>query len=486
MFSQIHLQYRMRIQYPNSFLKLLLIGFAFAILPLIFAFINANIAFSELSKKSQNTIDMAVKATRASQVLQEQLHLMERSARQYFVLSDFELLENYKASRLEFIEALHALMKLNAEPAQLRQLQTIEELEFNLHVYIMHADIGSLEDMPFLSDFRLLAQKVDEIILLNNQRIDNASLQLAKSASKAQQRFSLQSLILIPFALLVAGVLAFMLGRPIQRMDNAIENLGKGEYQHAITIDGPGNLRLLGSRLNWLREELLHLKEQKQRFLQHISHELKTPLTAIREATELLTDGVGGALSPQQSEITQILKDNSIRLQKMIENLLSFTKMESDKHVLNIKLLNVEEIVNTALDSHALSIRAKSIHIETFYFIDTMTADAETLRVVLDNLISNAVKFTPEHGLIIISSRYEKPWQVIEIQDNGPGISQEDMERLFDPFYQGKTLHQGLVNSSGLGLTIVNHLVETHQGEVELVQNTKGAHIVVKLPILES
>lgn len=486
MFSYIHLQYRMRIQYPNSFLKLLLIGFAFAILPLIFAFIQANIAFSQLSQNSQSTIAVSVKSTRASQVLQEQLHLMERSARQYFVLTDFELLENYHTSRLAFIEALHELIKLNTDPAQIKQLQNVEEIEFNLHAYIMRTNINNLEDMPFLSDFGLLSQKVDEIISLNNRSIDNASLQLAKNASKTQQRFSLQSLVLIPFALLVAGVLAFMLGRPIQRMDTAIENLGKGEYHHEITIDGPGNLRLLGKRLNWLREELLTLKEQKQRFLQHISHELKTPLTAIREATELLTDGVGGTLSAQQREITQILKDNSVRLQKMIENLLSFTKMESDKHVLNIKALNIEEVMSATLDSHALSIRAKNIHIETFYFIETMIADAETLRVVLDNLISNAVKFTPEHGMIILSSRAEKQWQIIEIQDNGPGISQEDMERLFDPFYQGKTLHQGLVNSSGLGLTIVNHLIEKHQGEIELVQTTKGAHIIVKLPILES
>ncbi|OYZ67961.1 MAG: histidine kinase, partial [Methylophilaceae bacterium 17-43-7] len=324
------------------------------------------------------------------------------------------------------------------------------------------------------------------IIGLNNQRIDNASLQLANNASKAQQRFFLQSLILIPFALLVAGILAFMFGRPIQRMDRVIEDLGKGEYQHEIKIDGPGNLRLLGKRLNWLREELLNLKEQKQRFLQHISHELKTPLTAIREATELLTDGVGGALTPQQSEITQILKHNSVRLQKMIENLLTFTKMESDRHVLNIEVLHVEKFVNAALDAHALSIRAKHIDVETFFFIDTMLADAETLRVILDNLISNAVKFTPEHGQIIISSRNEKPWQVIEIQDNGPGLSKDDMARIFDPFYHGKTLHQGLVSSSGLGLTIVNNLVEAHQGIIEFVPKTRGAHVIIKLPKLES
>ncbi len=187
-------------------------------------------------------------------------------------------------------------------------------------------------------------------------------------------------------------------------MDTVIEDLGKGVYEHEIKIDGPGNLRLLGKRLNWLRQELLDLKEQKQRFLQHISHELKTPLTAIREATELLTDGVGGTLSQQQSEIVHILKHNSVRLQKMIENLLTFTKMESDKHVLKIEILDVETMVNAALSAHALSIRAKNIDVETFYFVDTIRADAETVRVVLDNLFSNASKIhsrkRPDHFLL--------------------------------------------------------------------------------------
>jgi two-component system sensor histidine kinase GlrK len=82
----------------------------------------------------------------------------------------------------------------------------------------------------------------------------------------------------------------------------------------------------------------------------------------------------------------------------------------------------------------------------------------------------------------VISTRQDKPWQLIEVQDSGPGLSKEDINKLFDPFYQGKTLHQGLVNSSGLGLTIVKNLVELHQGSIELKPEDKGAHVVIRLP----
>lgn len=474
-----------RIRYPNSFLKLLLVGFAFAILPLIIAFINANIAFDAFSKKSQATITNSVKATRASLVLQEQLHLMERSARQYFVLSDEELFLNYLASRTEFVASVQTLLEVTHNPKEQAALKQLSKNENDIYRNILSVKERGVPELEFLNAFDQLSILIEAIIKQNNTSIDEASYLLEVESANAQGKFFLQSLILIPFTLLVAGAIAYMLGRPIQRMDTAIKDLGKGEYTQEITIDGPGDLRILGQRLDWLRKELLNLKEQKQLFLQHISHELKTPLTAIREATELLSDGIGGKLSQQQYEIAQILKDNSIRLQKMIENLLNFTKMESNNHLLKIESINVNETISSVLQSHELSIRNKQLSINTQYKIDSIKVDKLKFITIIDNLISNAVKFTPQKGSISISVKQEKQWQIIEVIDSGSGLAKEDSDRLFDPFYQGKTLHQGLVNSSGLGLSITKDLTEMHQGDINLKDSEKGAHFVVRLPILD-
>lgn len=474
-----------RIRYPNSFLKLLLIGFAFAILPLIIAFINANIAFDAFSKKSQATVTNSVKATRASLVLQEQLHLMERSARQYFVLSDEELFLNYLASRTEFVASIQTLLDVTHNATEQAALKQLSKNENDIYRNILSVKERGVQELEFLNAFDQLSILIEAIIKQNNTSIDKASYLLEVESANAQGKFFLQSLILIPFTLLVAGTIAFMLGRPIQRMDTAIKDLGKGEYTQEITIDGPGDLRILGQRLDWLRKELLNLKEQKQLFLQHISHELKTPLTAIREATELLSDGIGGKLSQQQYEIAQILKDNSIRLQKMIENLLNFTQMESNNHHLKIESINVNETISSVLQSHELSIRNKQLNIHTEYKIDSIKVDKLKFITIIDNLISNAVKFTPQKGSISISVKQEKQWQIIEVIDSGSGLAKEDSDRLFDPFYQGKTLHQGLVNSSGLGLSITKDLAEMHQGDINLKASEKGAHFVVRLPILD-
>jgi two-component system, NtrC family, sensor histidine kinase GlrK len=475
----------MRIGYPTSFLKLLLFGFAFAILPLIVAFINANLAFNHLTAQSQTTITDAVHTTRASHVLQEQLHLMERSARQYFVLHDKELLALYHQSRAVLNEAILTLERYAREPKQRTRLMALKADEAQLYQQITNTTDLTEPNPAFLDTFRALSQQATQVIQENNRVIDTNSSLLVSESRAAQQRFFMQSLVLIPLALLVAGLIAYMIGRPIQRMDNAIARLGKGEYQTPITIHGPGNLSVLGQRLDWLRLELLQLKAQKQQFLQHISHELKTPLTAIREAAELLSDGVGGQLSQQQQEITLILKENSVRLQKMIENLLTFTRMEAGKLILNTQTTSISALMQSVLDAHALTIRNKQIHIQQDYALRMVTADSDKLLTILDNLISNAIKFTPPQGEVKLSSKAEKHWQVLEVIDNGPGLREEDKSKLFDPFYQGKTVHQGLVGSSGLGLAVAKDLVEAHRGTIELIDTPVGAHFIVRLPKME-
>lgn len=476
----------MRIRYPSSFLKLLLIGFAFAVLPLLWAFINANIAFDRLAQQSEMTISDAVETTRAGRELQEQLHLMERSIRQYFVLQDDVLFNNYLQANKKFNAATTQLQQLSKNRAQQDQLSTLFRQAQQLNFAIIEAKNTSNKEVSFLDHFNKLAQQIEVIISENNHAIDNASTQLRLAARKTQRNLFLQSLVLIPLTLLVAGAITYLLARPIRRMDSAIRSLGEGQYEAPIAIDGPGDLRVLGRRLDWLRTELKELNAQKQQFLRHVSHELKTPLTAIREATELLHDGIGGELTTQQAEITHILRDNSLRLQKMIENLLNFTRVEALQPKLNLQALQMSELINKVIHAHALSIRNKKISVETDLDAKEMMADEEKLTIVLDNLISNAVKYTPNAGQIKVSSSQEKKWLMIEVSDSGPGLSKEDQNKLFDPFYRGVAINKSLINGSGLGLTIAKDLVEAHGGSIQLAPSETGAHFIVRLPMINS
>ena len=472
----------MRFQYPSSFLKLLLIGFAFAIVPLLWVFANANIAFDHLAKQSQITISNAVVTTRSGRVLQEQLSLMERSSKQYFVLQDNVLFNNYNQAHAKFNEAISQLEALANSSSQHKNLQLLSVKTSQLHEAILSSSLIDGQDLSFLNSFSQITQLVETIVQENNLAIDAASSQLTLTVQQTQKKLFLQSLVLIPLALLVAGAMTYLLAKPIRRMDAAIRHLGKGEYDQPIAIDGPGDLRILGQRLDWLRTELKEVNEQKQQFLRHVSHELKTPLTAIREATELLYDGIGGVLSAQQSEITLILRENSIRLQKMIENLLNYTRMESIESQLTLEKLDLSVVINRVIHAHALSIRNKELNVKTIYQVETVVADEEKLTIILDNLISNAVKYTPQKGLILVHTKIEKENLLINVKDNGPGLSELDQAQLFDHFYRGNTLHKSLIGSSGLGLTIAKDLVNAHQGIIKLAESDQGAHFIVSIP----
>jgi two-component system sensor histidine kinase GlrK len=472
----------MSIHYPGSFLKLLLIGFAFAIFPLLWAFTNANIAFDKLAEQSEITIYNAVKTTRAARTLQEQLYLMERSIRQYYVLQDDVLFRNYKQADIKFNSAIVELQQLTTYRPQLEKIHSLRQQTQQLNQLILNSIGTQTTQLDFLDTFSQLTQQIEVIIEENNQAIDKTSSQLTLAAKKTQRNLLIQSLVLIPLALLVAGCIAFMLARPIRRMDKAIKELGEGRYDQEISIDGPGDLRVLGKRLDWLRAELKELNEQKQQFLRHISHELKTPLTAIREATELLNDGIGGTLSVQQAEITHILKDNTIRLQRMIENLLNYTKLESIQLKLNLQSVSLSDLITKVIGAHELSIRNKQLVIETIFNLKQITADHEKLTMIIDNLISNAVRYSPDLGHIKICTGEDNNRFIIEVIDNGPGLDKADQEKLFDPFYRGTNLHKSLISGSGLGLAITKDLVEVHGGSIELRPSSQGAHFIVTLP----
>jgi two-component system sensor histidine kinase GlrK len=153
--------------------------------------------------------------------------------------------------------------------------------------------------------------------------------QPAARGAAAQQNLFWQTLLLVPMTLAVVGVFTYLFGRPIRAIDRAISELGRGTFSRPIAIRGPADWS--GWRRNWsgCAVRLLDLAQEKNRFLRHMSHELKTPLANIREGTELLMDGAVGELQSGQREVTAILRENGMKLQRLIENLLSFSAWQA-------------------------------------------------------------------------------------------------------------------------------------------------------------
>lgn len=473
---------RLRLAYPDSFLKLLLLGFALTMLPLLFAFANAALFLDRLAEQSRKTVYETVEATRASRSLTEQLTVMERSTRQFLVLGDEALLQHARIAHQKFSATVKELEKLPLDPLQRQQLVELSGRERALFANVT-GDNTQQQAEAIVTEFLDLSELAQAILSANNQLIDRESSILAATAERAQHMLLWQTLPLLPVALLVVLIITYLLTRPIRLMDGAIKRLGRGEYSEPIAIDGPGDLRSLGERLDWLRVQLSDLDEQKKRFLCHVSHELKTPLTSIREGSELLAEGVGGALSPQQQEIAVILRENSLRLQKMIENLLDYTAVQFNKPVLNVGRVACKALIEEALSAYALTVDTKQIQILPALTEVTLEGDREKLLTVIDNLLSNAIKYTPKGGSIRITLGHDLDRVLLEVTDEGPGIAPADRTHLYEPFYRGSGSVDSRISGSGLGLSIAHEYVEAHGGEITLMPSDAGAHFRVTLPL---
>jgi len=479
--------------HPKSLLSLLLCGFALAMLPLLFAIGNAITHVDRLADQSSSTVAQAVQATRNSRILVEQLSMMERSVRQYFILNDALLLENYTLARQKFTSSIKELNRLPLSQLLLSELTNLSKEETtlfnaiknkNLEIFAHSSNLlESSFDKSIIERFMTLSKIAQNILTMSNQLIDQESALLSKNAERTQKILFWQTLTLVPVGLFVAMVITYLVAKPIRRIDEAIIHLGEGNYDAQIRIDGPRDILILSERLNWLRNQLQTVEQEKQRFLQHVSHELKTPLTAIRQGSELLNDEIGGKLSPQQREIINILRESSLSLQKMIENLLYYTSIQFKRPELILSNVLLSELIYNILSSYALTLDSKKIEVKSDLQDIYLTCDNNKIFIVIDNLISNAIKYTPQHGTINLRIYQKNKNAVIEVDDEGPGVMASDKARIFDPFYQGNAKYESLVNGTGLGLSIAKEFIEAHGGKISLIPSNSGAHFRVSLPI---
>ena len=288
----------------------------------------------------------------------------------------------------------------------------------------------------------------------------------------------------MPGTLFLVIVFTFLVARPIRQIDAAIQQLGASGFSKPISVDGPTDLKRLGRQLEWLRVRLLELAQEKNKFLRHMSHELKTPLANIREGTELLLDGSVGDLDGSQREVTDILRMNGLKLQQLIENLLSFSAWQTRSEVLTLTDFSLSDQVIAVARSQRLALKSAGIQLKLEVADITVNADQDKLRTVFDNLLSNAIKFTPAGGVITMRAARLADAVVLECADTGPGIPEDEEPHIFDAFFQGRREQGGQVGGTGIGLSVVRECIQAHDGVVELLHTDEfpGAHFRIVIP----
>lgn len=475
----------MRLLQPDSFPKLLVIGFAMVALPLIIALINNAISIDQFANRSQHAVHQAVQSTQSSRRLAELLAALERNARQVVILGDRTPLKAYEANRASFLQAAAEFGALPLGEDQRTALTAIVGGEAQSYAVLRDPQSMPTDIARAAGTYARLNIHAVEIIAHGDRQIDREIEAMQQMAGRAQRITFWQMLALVPVAFLLAAGFTVLIARPIRQIDAALRRMGGGDFSAPVGVSGPRDLQLLGRRIEWLRHRLTELEQQKNRFLRQVSHELKTPLTALREGSELLSEEALGKLTPQQHEVAGILRANSIELQRLIEDLLSYGAAEFNRREVRYAEVEMRRVVARVLDDQNLALRARALRIAPHVDEVVLEADFEKVRIMLDNLVSNAAKFAPEGSALVIECRAQGAQMVLEVADEGPGIPPAERERVFDPFYRGRNASGGRLPGSGIGLSIVRDYAQAHGGTVEVVddQSRKGARLRVTLPL---
>jgi len=297
----------------------------------------------------------------------------------------------------------------------------------------------------------------------------------------------INSLFSIPITLLIAIIFILLITRPLKRLINKINTLEQGNFQTEISLDGTTEIIAIAEALETMRQRLHSLELQKSSFIRHISHELKTPLAAIREGTELIYDHSVGSLNDDQQEICKIIKNSVNRLQCLIEDLLDFNIVLDSTSLLKAEHISFNNLINQVIEQRKLEIKRKNLTIDNQGSALSLCCNVKQLSVILDNLLSNAIKYAPLASNITIKQRNKGKNLAISIIDKGPGISLAQQPLVFDAFYQGNPPKNSQIKGSGLGLTIVKELVMRLHGDIHIESDINSAHnhgtcITVTLP----
>ena len=474
----------MRFPRPRSLNGLILVGFGLVALPLLIAVVWALVNLDRVAEQSEQLVFTGVTAAENNRRINEQLSSLERVARQYYILKNPDSLQ-----------------------LMMQDLQTFEDLLIDMAPLVDEVDATALsaslgkearEIISVLSDtsaedatlttaiarFAPLRQDVGRLTAVLTAYVDTKLSTLQETARTAQRVSAWQVAALVPGTLFLILIFTLLVARPIRQIDHAIGQLGESGFSKPIKIKGPTDLQRLGRQLEWLRLRLLELAQEKNKFLRHMSHELKTPLANIREGTELLLDGSVGELENPQREVTDILRMNGLKLQQLIENLLSFSAWQTKSEILTLSDFELRKQVISVARAQRLALKAANIQLKLEVDDIIVNADQDKIRTVLDNLLSNAVKFTPRGGLITIRAHRLSKSFVMEFGDTGPGIPEEESPRIFEAFFQGRREQGGQVGGTGIGLSVVLECIQAHDGLVELVDSDEfpGAHFRIHIP----
>ncbi len=289
------------------------------------------------------------------------------------------------------------------------------------------------------------------------------------------------ALVAIGLALLVGVILSRTLTRPIRELTLATQAVTSGAPAQQVPVRSRDELGQLANSFNRMSNDLARSLELRRQMTADIAHELRTPISIILGHAEAVHDGV----LPSSPETFEIVREEAERLEHLVEDLRTLSMADAGELKLSIQPYPAEELLRSAEKVYAHHARQKhvTIEVQADAALPEVEVDAQRMKQVLSNILDNALRYTPEGGRITMTAGVVENEVEIRIQDTGPGVAADDLDKVFERFYRTETSRTRDEGGSGLGFAIARSIVERHNGHIWAEsQPGQGLTVIIRLP----
>jgi two-component system sensor histidine kinase GlrK len=420
---------------------------------------------------------------RSAESLSARLRILVSIEKKYWISNDSDFFLLFSRRQNEFLEQLTHLALLIYETESRTSLQTALTLG---HAYFN--GVKEQKDQGDAGRSATYESQRDEWIqslLLSLDRIEQAGNEARDEKIRESESISTKVLgatVAFAAACIILSLAVSLLAtkrivRPIVLFQRKTREIAAGNFSHIEGLRAPLEICHLADEFNTMSERLQELDRMKEDFISHLSHTLRTPLTAIREASEMLNKGTFAGDPKSQSQLMTIIGDECKRLIVSVNRILDLSRMESRMMDYRFVEADLNELIQTALARISPIAKAKGIHLhfEPRARTSPVLADTDQLHQLLENLIGNALKYTKPEGSVTV--KVEVPAATggllqVSVTDTGCGIEPHNLQIIFDKF---RRIEKGreTIRGSGLGLAIAQHIVKAHGGSI-WVESTIG------------
>ncbi len=412
-----------------------------------------------------------------------------RYEQKFILTKDRALFVQYLAAKDDFDRMLAEISTPSAPPVYRDSFKKIQAYH-KRYQSLVNAEANYLKDNQKYDRnwYKREKENTADAVLTELEKLEAYSRQdfyhqskMVSEAGTAARRIALISfLVTALFAVLLSYLITRSITKPLVMLVNKTREFPTGVFTCDLDDSSPPEIRELADAFRLMCDRLKEVDRIKTDFFAMISHELKTPLTTIKEGTNLLLEGVGGLITEKQGKLLTIIATESKRLTGLVNSILDLSKMESGMMMYTFQPGRIVPLIDQAVKEIAPYAEAKRIRMEKQLSTDLSfyRMDGERILDVLRNLLGNAVKFTPEGGRITVNANPLDGGLKVSVSDSGPGIPRDRQALIFEKYVSSDPK-----KGTGLGLAIVKHIVAAHGGKVWVESDPgKGSTFTFVLP----